>query len=147
MMALREDPAERWANLLFPGWTDRAPGEREQLPSPEEWRRRWSEISVGRVPILSTAPQAEEILAVDNGANDAARQDEGLLAQLLQSIQAQQGDLLASGYDDRGLEKLLAKLDGPDAPGEFQQVGHDIATNTTCPSCGFSWQQNPKETS
>jgi hypothetical protein len=143
--SLRDQPVVHWANLLHPGWTDMPEDARPSLPSQEEWIQRWSSAAITRLPIPSTDPQAAEILMVDNRANDVARNDDGLLAQLLAEVAGAQGDTIATGYDARAVEKLLASLNGDGPPGEFPHVGHDLPFTYQCPCpCAYRWSGSPR---
>jgi ParB-like chromosome segregation protein Spo0J len=74
-------------------------------------------------------PTAAKINLIDNRAGDLGVYDQGELADLLQSLP----ELADTGYDDRDLERLVAKLDPPAAPA----AGPTRKPNAVeCPSCG-----------
>lgn len=82
----------------------------------------WTEIAVTWVECSDD--EAARIVLVDNRVNDLARNDDGLLAALLQSLP----DLEGTGYSDEALAELLAKTEGqPEAPEDHM---------VTCPECG-----------
>lgn len=56
---------------------------------------------------------ALRIMLADNRSSDRASNDEGILAQLLQEIAAEQGDLAGTLYDGDDLDALLADIAAP----------------------------------
>ena len=68
---------------------------------------------------------AERIVLVDNRANDDAGYDDGLLADLLQSVQ-ERDSLEGTGWTDDGLADLLLYMEGPpDQTGNDERLGPD----------------------
>lgn len=110
----------------------------------ERWREHWSTMAVTRLPIESTTDQAAEILAMDNAAADAGRQDSELLTALLARISDGSGSLLAAGYPDSKLDELRAAMAPPAAPSEFPAVGADVEREYECPNCHYIWSGQPK---
>jgi len=51
-------------------------------------------------------------------------------------------ELELTGFDPKALVTFMANPN-PQAPGEFQAFGEDIATEHSCPRCGFRWSGNP----
>ena len=70
--------------------------------------------------------EAAKIVLVDNRANDRAKYDNGLLADLLQALP----DLEGTGYDDAALSKLL----GDDGDTSSQLEGLDYRVIVECAS-------------
>jgi ParB-like chromosome segregation protein Spo0J len=106
---------------------------------------RWQamrELGAKKVPVEVldiTEREALKILAVDNRASDLAGYDEARLADLLKSIQAE-GDLVAVGYSDDDLERIVASLEPKVAPGDFKDLdpgGMHLVRH--CPKCGFDF--------
>ncbi len=63
--------------------------------------------------------EAARIVLIDNRTSDLARYDDGLLADLLQSLP----DLASTGYNDEFLRDLLGKLNAPDLEDLARQAG------------------------
>jgi ParB-like chromosome segregation protein Spo0J len=76
----------------------------------------WTHIAATSVTV--TDEQAARIVLVDNRANDRARYDDALLADLLTELP----DLAGTGYDGDDLKKLL---DGLDTAGDTP-LGEDV---------------------
>lgn len=73
-------------------------------------------FAVHRLPLDHDHPQAREILAAENAANDGARYDNGLLEQLLTGIREDAGELAGTLYTDDFLEELMAANAGDGVP-------------------------------
>ena len=71
--------------------------------------------------------EAARIVLVDNRASDLGKYDDGLLAQLLESLP----DLSGTGYDDRALQDLLGSLgpkEGLTDPDEVPELPEEAVT-------------------
>ena len=71
--------------------------------------------------------RARNIMLADNKVSDGASYHEDILAELLAAAAAD-GDLLATGYDDEDLSKLMAP--------EFPEDLMEDKPEKTCPNCG-----------
>jgi 3'-phosphoadenosine 5'-phosphosulfate sulfotransferase (PAPS reductase)/FAD synthetase len=77
---------------------------------------RWlaaRELGMAEVPVIwvdCDDDRALRILLADNRTSDLAAYDDNKLAELLQEIQAETGDLLGTGFDGDALDALLADL-------------------------------------
>jgi ParB-like chromosome segregation protein Spo0J len=94
----------------------------------------WTDIAVTWVDVDDET--ASRIVIVDNRTSDLAGWDDALLSELLRDLP----DLVGTGYDQRELDALLAKLAPPD---EFPdpELGDDAYQ---CPSCGYEWSGQPR---
>jgi hypothetical protein len=83
--------------------------------------------------------QAREILAADNRSNRLGMDDPARMAEWLQSIVSDVGDLGGTGYDQEALDNLLHDLATPfvAAPEGFKEVGEDIEIEHECPRCHY----------
>lgn len=81
---------------------------------------------------------ALRILLVDNRTNDAATYDDFALAELLESIHADTGTLLGTGYDGDDLDNLLSDIAHPDFP-EYDEAVADEVKMITCPNCNHEF--------
>lgn len=77
---------------------------------------------------------ARRINLIDNRANDAGGYDNEALAELLSYMDE---DYEGTGYNAGDVNRLLYVPE--DVPEEFPAYGDDIATEHTCPSCGFKF--------
>ena len=94
--------------------------------------------------------QAREILAADNRSNRLGTDDPALMAEWLQSIMSDVGDLGGTGYDQEVLDNLLHDLATPfvAAPEGFKEVDEDIEIEHECPRCHYRFSGGktvPKE--
>lgn len=94
--------------------------------------------------------QAREILAADNRSNRLGTDDPAAMADFLQRIMADGGDLLNTGWDQGAVDNMLHDLAAPfvAAPEGLQQVGEGAETERVCPRCGYRFsggQQAPNE--
>ncbi len=80
--------------------------------------------------------EAARIVLVDNRASDVGTYDEGLLAQLLESLP----DLAGTGYDDQDLAKLVGSAPNFEPVGEDEQGRLDQLKPVTCPNCGHEFR-------
>ena len=67
----------------------------------------WKELDVHRLPYGPNTEQAVRVMLADNRTGDLGRYDEGLLVQLLQSVEQLEG----TGYTPADLDVLQAVLD------------------------------------
>ena len=68
----------------------------------------WTHIAVTFIECNDEA--AARIVLVDNHTNDLAKYDDGLLASLLVDVKQETGSLAGTGYSQRELDKLLARI-------------------------------------
>lgn len=100
-------------------------------------------IAGKRLPYGPDEPQALKVLVGDNHIARLRIQDDAMLATLL--LDLYQDDplaLLGTGFDEAAFQALVtAQQDGPgvQAPETFPAYGEDIATEHTCPRCGYEW--------
>jgi len=106
---------------------------------------RWKaakELGMKKIPVelhSLTERQARKILALDNRTSDLASYDDVQLASLLKALR-DDGDLLATNYEDKDLDLLLARIEPPSAPPEFKNLepgGMHLARE--CPRCHFQF--------
>ena len=80
--------------------------------------------------------EAARIVLVDNRTNDKAGYDQGLLAELLQSLP----DLSGTGWDTESLDGLLAELPNFEPTSLEEQGRLDQTKPITCPACGHEFR-------
>jgi ParB-like chromosome segregation protein Spo0J len=80
--------------------------------------------------------EAARIVLIDNRASDKAGYDDGLLAELLQSLP----DLSGTGYDDQALAVLVSGDPNFEPVGEDEQGRLDQLKPVTCPNCGHEFR-------
>jgi hypothetical protein len=105
----------------------------------------WERIAATFVDV--DEEQARRIVLVDNRSNDVASYDNAALAELLQSVVAEDGvaGLVGTGFDGDDLDELLADLNpdfDPVGPDEQPRLDQRNAEGP-CPSCGFEWRVGP----
>lgn len=93
----------------------------------------WQEIAATFVD--ADEAQAARIVLVDNRTNDLARNDDALIAALLQELPSTEG----TGYDDEALRDILKATTEPLSPEDFKEYGENIETDHECPRCGYTW--------
>jgi hypothetical protein len=86
---------------------------------------------------------ALRVLLADNRHSDLATYDNNILAELLQTVNAD-GGLIGTGYDGDDLDQLLYEIGAasPDfSPATIDEQGRlDQKAPVTCPSCGHEFQ-------
>lgn len=85
-------------------------------------------------------------IAANIAANNPELQGEFEFTKLADNVTALEGygyDATLSGFDGRGLEKLMTWTPDSGTPDEFPEFGHDIPTDYRCPSCGYAWSGQP----
>jgi hypothetical protein len=70
-------------------------------------------IAAVRLPISPDSPEALRIMLADNRTADLGNYDDGVLAELLATLDGMESGLLGTGYDQDDLAKMLASLDEP----------------------------------
>lgn len=91
-----------------------------------------SQLGWAQVPVIYLDVddrRARNIMLADNKVSDVASYHEDVLAELLAAAAAD-GDLLATGYDEDDLSKLMS----PEFPEELMEEKPE----KTCPNCGHS---------
>lgn len=71
----------------------------------------WEQVYVVRLAIHPDSSQAHRIMLADNRTADLGNYDDGVLADLLQTLDEDEGGLVGTGYGDEDLSRLLASLD------------------------------------
>ena len=101
-------------------------------------------IPATRLDLDPDSPAALKLLAALNFLDRLALDDESALATLLADIRENDAAaLLGSGWEDRDLTRLVAKIN-PAPPDDFRDYGSDVPTDYECPSCGYAWSGPPK---
>src|SRR4030095_3343335 len=101
-----------------------------------------TQIPGQRRPYGPDDPRALKLLVGDNHIADQSRQDDALLAALLQAIAAEDPlALLGTGFDEAMLTVLVEGQKVPDfAPGGIADQGRlDQKQPMQCPACGHEW--------
>jgi ParB-like chromosome segregation protein Spo0J len=95
------------------------------------------------IAVVQTALQGSEATAyaiADNRTAELAEWDDAALAETLRSLQSEDFDLGAVGYTDDEVDALIGRLADDIAPPEdFAAYDESIATDYTCPKCGYRW--------
>jgi ParB-like chromosome segregation protein Spo0J len=79
--------------------------------------------------------QQRAYVIADNHLTDISDWDRDILRLEIESLG--DFDLTSIGLDEQALDKLLGSAKG--APGEFAEFDENIATEHTCPKCGYSF--------
>lgn len=102
------------------------------------------EIPATRLDLDPDSPEALKLLAALNFLGRLALDDETALHALLADVaETDAAALLGSGWEDRDLARLAAKI-SPTPPEDFPGYDGEIATDYCCPSCGYQWTGPPK---
>ena len=84
---------------------------------------------------------AEKLVAlVDN--NEYGENDEQLLAEWLYELREAGAVVDLSGFASDDVERILARVAGPESPGDFPDA--DPHADYRCPSCGYGWSGHPR---
>jgi ParB-like chromosome segregation protein Spo0J len=97
----------------------------------------WRQIRASIVPDAWSAERAQAYVVADNETQRGADVDEEALAALIDEA-TQEVDLGALGFDQAGLDALLAGITVPDfeSVGIDEQGRLDQKAQCTCPECG-----------
>jgi ParB-like nuclease domain len=88
--------------------------------------------------------QRQAYLIADNQLGLAASWDEVTLGALVQQLQTDNAELLATlGFTEEELDALLADATAA-APEAFRSYDESVETSYQCPQCGFEWSGQPK---
>jgi ParB-like chromosome segregation protein Spo0J len=101
-------------------------------------------IPATRLDLDPYEPLALKLMAALNFSDRLALDDESALHALLAEVA--EGDataLLGSGWEDRDLAKLAAKLSAT-PPDDFRDYGEDVPVDYRCPHCGYEWSGPPR---
>ncbi len=82
-----------------------------------------TQVWITRLPLKHDADQALQIMLIDNESHKGSKYDEGQLAALLEDLPTLEG----TGFDQKYLDDLVAKLDEPFSPLDKRDV---------CSMCG-----------
>lgn len=104
-------------------------------------------LGMAQVPVryLDLDPAQAHLLALaDNKLNEIAEWDDEALAKLLNDFSMD--DAALAGFDEKELEKLATALiqHEPEGPQDFDAYDENIATEHTCPKCGYAWSGGAK---
>jgi hypothetical protein len=105
-------------------------------------------IGLREVPWIDAAhlspAQRQAYLIADNQLGLAASWDEVTLGALVQQLQADNVELLATlGFTQEELDALVAETTAA-APETFRSYDETVETGYQCPQCGFEWSGSPK---
>jgi ParB-like chromosome segregation protein Spo0J len=103
----------------------------------------WDQIAVVWADDL-TDDEAKAFALADNRVADLGGYDDADLLAMLESVP--DSDLLiATGYTDADLERLLNGSEPVELPEDFATIDPDkLATQYRCPSCEYEWSGSPK---
>jgi len=99
------------------------------------------ELGMATIPVYvfgGSEAQARRLLVADNELPRLAEDDDRALADLLQEVSRDYGDLRGTGWDDEALKGLLAETTVPNfAPVGIEEQGRlDQKKPIICPKCG-----------
>ena len=101
-------------------------------------------IPVTRLDLDPDEPLALKLMAALNFSDKLALDDESALLALLSEVAERDGSsLLGSGWEDRDLAKLAAKLSAT-PPEDFADYDEDVPVDYRCPHCGYEWSGPPR---
>lgn len=99
----------------------------------------WTEIAAIRLPLKANETEALAIAIADNRTSDLSRWDNNQLADLLQTIEAADIELLAAtGFTKEQVEELAGFVAPPAAPADDLEPDDIDPTPTVCPNCGYT---------
>jgi ParB-like chromosome segregation protein Spo0J len=106
------------------------------------------QLGLAEVPTITlvglSEVQKRAYVIADNKLALNAGWDEELLAVELQGLASEGYDALLTGFDQGEFDKLVKKLEAPAPPEEFPEYDENLATNCTCPKCGYEWSESSK---
>jgi len=96
-------------------------------------------VPVVRGVSFADEQEAEAYLVADNRLVELGGWTERELAEILQDHASNERGLTATGYDQRDLDEILARIALPTPPDQFKNFDENIETNHECPKCNYKW--------
>lgn len=101
-------------------------------------------IPVIELPIGPDDPTALKVLTGDNEIGHLGTIDDRRLSEILREIKtADITGLAGTGFSDERLAELLATMEPPTPPDDFNEVDENLPTAFQCPKCAYKWSGKP----
>jgi ParB-like chromosome segregation protein Spo0J len=105
----------------------------------------WKHIQCVVLDLDPYSNEAKRIMLADNRTSDRARYDDGILIDLLESLEDSDRALQGTGFDESDLEYLKKNHDIIiDEKPDFDEFDTDLPVDYRCPSCAYEWSGLPK---